>query len=115
MFKTVEIGAWYRIRWEGKSVFGQVLERHGNSYSFRYADEKGKIRTGKASRSDIKGRLGDHLIPDLESLVAPAKRRRTAGPKAKTRNVVSPGTGTVSNTRAVPSPVSSIASRGTIT
>ena len=76
---------------EGKSVFGQVLERHGNSYSFRYADEKGKIRTGKARRSDIKGRLGDHLIPDLESLVAPAKRRRTAGPKAKTRNVVSPG------------------------
>ena len=38
-------------------------ERHGNSYAFRYADEKGKIRTGKATRSDIKGRLGDHLIP----------------------------------------------------
>ena len=91
MFKTVEIGAWYRIHWDGKSVFGQVLERHGNSYSFRYADEKGRIRTGKASPSDIMGRVGDHLIPDLESAFAPAKRRRTAGPKAKPRNVVSPG------------------------
>ena len=91
MFKTVEICAWYRIHWEGKSVFGQVLERHGNSYVFRYADEKGRIRPGKASRSDIKGRLGDCLIPDLESATAPAKRRRTAGPKAKPRNVVSPG------------------------
>jgi hypothetical protein len=63
VFNTIEIGAWYRIHWEGKSVFGQALERHGNSYAFRYGDEKGKGRTGNASRSDIKGRLGDHLIP----------------------------------------------------
>jgi hypothetical protein len=91
VFKTIEIGAWYRIHREGKSVFGQVLERHGHSYAFRYADGKGKGRTGKASRSDIMGRVGDHLIPDLESAFAPAKRRRTAEPKAKIRNAVSPG------------------------
>jgi len=47
VFKTIELGAWYRIRWEGKSVFGQVLQRHRNSYTFRYADAKGKVRTGK--------------------------------------------------------------------
>jgi len=49
VFKTIELGAWYRIRWEGKSVFGQVLQRHRNSYTFRYADAKGKVRTGKVN------------------------------------------------------------------
>jgi hypothetical protein len=29
------------------------------------------------------GRLGDHLIPDLESAITPAKRRRTAELKTK--------------------------------
>jgi hypothetical protein len=82
VFKTIELGAWYRIRWEGKSVFGKALERHRNSYTFRYADEKGKARTAKVSRSDIFGRLGEHLIPELESAIAPAKRRRTTQPKA---------------------------------
>jgi hypothetical protein len=91
VFKTIELGAWYRIRWEGKSVFGKVLERHRNSYTFRYTDEKGKVRTGKVSRSDVAGRLGDHLIPDLESAITPPKRRRTVEPKAKTRNAISPG------------------------
>jgi hypothetical protein len=91
VFKTIEIGAWYCIRQEGKSVFGKVLERHGHSYTFRYADGKGKGRTGKASRSDIVGRVGDHLIPDLESAFAPAKCRRTAQPRAKSRNAVRPG------------------------
>ena len=84
MFKTVELGAWYRVRWDGKSVFGQVLERHRNSYTFRYADEKGKVRTGNVGRSEIMGRLGDHLIADHESAVTPAKRRRITAPKAKT-------------------------------
>jgi hypothetical protein len=86
VFKTIEVGVWYRIRWEGKSIFGRVLEHHGNSYMFRYADEKGKVRTGKVSRSDIVGRLGDHLIPELESTITPAKRRRATESKAKTRN-----------------------------
>jgi hypothetical protein len=83
MFKTIEIGAWYRIRWEGRSVFGKVLERHRNSCTFRYVDKKGKARTAKVSRSDIFGRLGDHLIADLEAAIAPAKRRKTTKPKAK--------------------------------
>lgn len=91
VFKTIEVGAGYRIRGEGKSVFGKVLERHWNSYTFQYADEKGKVRTGKVSRSAICGRLGAHLIPDLESAITPAKRRRTAEPKAKTRNAIVPG------------------------
>jgi hypothetical protein len=91
VFKTVELGAWYRIRWEGKSVFAKVLERQRNSYTFRYADEKGKVRTGKVSRSDIRGRLGDHLIPDLESAIIPTKRRKTTEPKAKARNAINPG------------------------
>jgi len=85
VFKAVELGAWYRIRWEGKSVFGQVLERHRNSYTFRYADEKGKVRTGNVGRSEIAGRLGDHLIPDLESATTPAK------PTARMVKVISPG------------------------
>jgi len=88
VFKTIELGAWYRIHWEGKSVFGQVLERHRSSYTFRYADAKGKVRTGNASRSEITGRLGDHLIPDLESAITPAKGRKTSKPKAKP---ISPG------------------------
>ena len=85
VFKIIELGAWYRIRWGGTSVFGQVLERHRSSYLFRYADEKGKVRTGNVSRSEITGRLGDHLIPDLESATTPAKPTE---PKAK---IISPG------------------------
>lgn len=85
MFKTIEVGAWYRIRDEGKSVIGQVLERHGNSYKYRYADEKGKVRTGKVTRSAIVGRVGDHLIPDLEAAVSPANRRKTTEPKTRIR------------------------------
>jgi hypothetical protein len=85
VFKIIELGAWYRIRWGGTSVFGQVLERHRSSYLFRYADEKGKVRTGNVSRSEITGRLGDHLIPDLESAGTPEKPTE---PKAK---IISPG------------------------
>ena len=87
VFKTIELGAWYRIRCKGKSLFGKVLERHGTSYTFRYADEKGKVRSGKVNRSDIMGRPGDHIISDLESAIAPAKRRRTK-PKFE---AISPG------------------------
>ena len=85
MFKTIELGAWYRIRWAGKNVFGKALERHRNSYTFRFADEKGKAHTAQVNRSDIFGRLGDHLIPELESAIA-APRRRTSEPKAKTNS-----------------------------
>lgn len=85
MFKTIEVGAWYRIRGEGRSVIGKVLERHGNSYNYRYAGEKGRVRTGKVTRSAIMGRVGDHLIPDLEAAITPPKRRKTREPKAKIR------------------------------
>ena len=65
MFKTIELGAWYRIRMEGRSVFGQILEQHGRSYTVRYISEEGKTSEAKVTRSSIMGRLGEAFVESL--------------------------------------------------
>jgi hypothetical protein len=103
MFKTIEIGAWYRIHLAGKNVFAKALDRHRGSYTFRYADQKGKARTAKVGRSDIFGRLGEHLIAGLESAISPVKHGRMPEPKTKTTTREDRPT-TAKSQRPVPEP-----------
>jgi hypothetical protein len=57
MFKSYEPGARCRIRYEGRSIEGEITERRGIWYRFRYRDGRGVERTGKVSSSQIVGRV----------------------------------------------------------
>jgi hypothetical protein len=73
MFRTVEVGAWYRIRLEGRNVFAKILERRGRRYRFQYLLDDGGVANGEASRSEICGRLGDQFVSSIESSMAAAQ------------------------------------------
>ena len=74
MFKTVEAGAWYRIHFGGENVFAKILERRGRRYTFQYLRDDGGVATGEVGRSEICGRLGDHLVSSIESTMVAAQR-----------------------------------------
>jgi hypothetical protein len=78
MFRGVQVGAWYRISVEGRNVFGKALERRRKFCTFQYVKDDGEIVTGEVSRSDVRGRLGDHIVAPLESAIAAAQSPQAA-------------------------------------
>ncbi len=70
MFRGVEVGVWYRIQVEGRSIFAKILERGRKVCTIRYLDDDGHVVTAEVSRSDVRGRLGDHYVSSLEAAIA---------------------------------------------